>query len=88
MLVWSKETLGRDHPYSLTAMNNLALALSCHGKWEEAESMRGQAIAGNERVLGDNHVNTLTSVNSLADLLSLRGRFEEATLFYERARTG
>jgi hypothetical protein len=36
-LMLCEKVLGRDHPDTLTSMNNLVLVLDSQGKYEEAE---------------------------------------------------
>jgi Flp pilus assembly protein TadD len=46
-----EKLLGVEHPETLTSMNNLALALSKQGKYEEAETMHRQTLRLNEKAL-------------------------------------
>jgi prophage maintenance system killer protein len=70
--------LGKEHPYTLTSMNNLANLLSNQGKYEQAEEMHRQALRLKEAVLGKEHPSTLTSMNNLANFLSNQGKYEQA----------
>jgi tetratricopeptide (TPR) repeat protein len=83
-----EKVLGREHPYTLTSMNNLALVLDSQGKYEEAEAMHRQTLAMREKVLGCEHLNTLTSVYCLAYLLAKQRMFEESLDLYRRACDG
>jgi hypothetical protein len=47
--------LGKEHPSTLTSMNNLALVLSNQGKYEEAKEMLRQSLGLSETVLGKEH---------------------------------
>jgi hypothetical protein len=47
--------LGKEHPSTLTSMNNLTLVLSNQGKYEEAEEMLRQSLGLSETVLGKEH---------------------------------
>ena len=49
-----EKVLGKEHPDTLTSMNNLAV-LSSQGKYEEAEEMHRQALELREKVLGHEH---------------------------------
>ncbi len=40
-----EKMLGKEHPSTLTSMNNLVLVLSRQGKYDEAEEMHRQALA-------------------------------------------
>ena len=83
-----EKMLGREHPSTLTSMDNLALVLSSQGKYKEAKEMHRQALALRERVLGKEHPDTLTSVYCLACLLHHKKRYKDAEVFYHRAYAG
>lgn len=77
--------LGKEHPFTLTSMNNLALVLSSQGKYEEAEEMHGQALALMERVLGKEHPSTLASMINLASVSSSQGKHKQAEEMHGQA---
>jgi tetratricopeptide (TPR) repeat protein len=83
-----EKVLGREHPDTLTSMNNLASVLNSQGKYEEAEAMNRQTLATREKVLGREHPDTLTSVYCLAYLLAKQHMFEESLNLYKRACDG
>jgi len=58
--------LGKEHPDTLTSMNDLAQALSDQRDYVEAEKMHRETLALREKVLGKEHPHTLTSINNLA----------------------
>lgn len=60
------EHLGPDHPETLTAMNNLALALKAIGKRDQALALFEETLAKREQLLGPDHLETLISMNNLA----------------------
>ena len=65
--VRTKETvLGKEHPSTLSSMNNLADVLSDQGKYEQAEEMHRQVLGLRETVLGKEHPSTPTSMNNIA----------------------
>jgi hypothetical protein len=70
--------LGKEHPFTLTSMNNLATGLRVQGKYEQAEEMHRQALRLREMVLGRERPNTVTSVYCLAYLPHLQQRLSEA----------
>jgi tetratricopeptide (TPR) repeat protein len=70
--------LGKEHPNTLTSMNNLAEVLGNQGKYEQAEEMHQQVLRLYERVLGKEHPGTLTSMNNLAEVQSNQGKYEQA----------
>ena len=65
MLALQESELGKEHPFTLTNMNNLTLVLSSQGKYKEAESIRQQTLALYKSKLGKKHPDTLTSMNNL-----------------------
>ena len=62
------QTLGADHPGTLSAFTNLAYAYRAAGRTAEAIPLLERTLADSERVLGADHPNTLTSRNNLARL--------------------
>ncbi|KAK3176975.1 hypothetical protein OEA41_008301 [Lepraria neglecta] len=81
----TEKMLGKEHPSTLTSMNNLALVLSSQGNYEEAERIDRQALALRETVLGKEHPDTLGSMNNLAEVLSSQGNYEEAERIHRQA---
>ncbi|KAK3176512.1 hypothetical protein OEA41_007835 [Lepraria neglecta] len=81
----TEKMLGKEHPNTLTSINNLALVLSSQGNYEEAERIDRQALALRERVLGKEHPDTLGSMNNLASVLSRQSKYEEAEKIYRQA---
>ena len=65
-LTLRETVLGKEHPNTLTSMNNLAGVLSHQGKYEEAEEMHRRTLALSETVLGKEHPDTLASMDNLA----------------------
>ena len=59
--------LGRDHPHTLAARNNLALAHQQAGNVSTAIDMFEDVLADRTRVLGPDHPDTLTARSYLAD---------------------
>jgi hypothetical protein len=55
----SETVLSKEHPDTLTSMNNLALVLGNQGKYEEAEEMHRQTLGMVKTVLGKEHPSTL-----------------------------
>jgi CHAT domain-containing protein/tetratricopeptide (TPR) repeat protein len=84
-LALAERVLGREHPDTLTSVNNLAEDYNAQGRYGEAEPLYKRALEAYERVLGREHPNTLTSVNNLAGLYHAQGRYSEAEPLYKRA---
>jgi hypothetical protein len=60
-----EKVLGKEHPSTLSSMNNLGLVLGSQGKYKEAEAMHRQTLQLKEKVLGKEHPSTLDSMNNL-----------------------
>ncbi|KAL2018281.1 hypothetical protein VTK56DRAFT_985 [Thermocarpiscus australiensis] len=73
-----KKVLGKEHPDTLTSMNNLALVLRRQRKYKEAKQMHRQALQLREKVLGKEHPDMLSSMNDLALVLHSQEKYEEA----------
>src|SRR5436305_2077015 len=77
--------LGKEHPDTLTGMNNLAVVLRGQGKYEQEEEMYRQALGLRETVLGKENPDTLRSMNNLAAVLSDQGKYEQAEEMFRQA---
>lgn len=84
-LTYSEKQLGREHPYTLTSINNLAGLYRDQGRHGAAESLYQRVLETNERLLGREHSDTLISLNNLAVLYEAQGRYGEADPIYRRA---
>ena len=73
-----KNTLGPEHPHTLTSMASLALTFSNQARWTEAEALQAQVLELRKGTLGPEHPHTLTSIASLALTFSNQGRWTEA----------
>ncbi|MFJ9968514.1 tetratricopeptide repeat protein [Streptomyces avermitilis] len=79
--------LGNDHPDTLTARHNLAVAYQQSGRTSEAIELSEQVITDRERLLGDGHPKTLVSRANLAASYLHAGRTREATELSEQVVT-
>jgi tetratricopeptide (TPR) repeat protein len=85
LLVPDQERLqGPDHPDTLSARNNLAVAYRDAGRADEAITLDEQNLANRERVLGPDHPHTLGARNNLAASYQDAGRTDEAITLYEQ----
>ena len=84
MLAEREWVLGPDHPYTLTARNNLAGAYKSAGRFAEAIELYEQVLAERERVWGADHLDTLNTRNNLAGAYDSVGRFAEAIELFEQ----
>ncbi|MEV0680278.1 tetratricopeptide repeat protein [Actinosynnema sp. NPDC050436] len=73
-----------EHPTTLTAQNNLAVAYQRAGDPQSAIRLFEITLADRERVLGPDHPDTLASRNNLATGYQEIGDLESATPLYER----
>ena len=78
------ETLGPDHPRTLTARVGLAHAYWSAGRLGQAIDLYERTLADRERVLGPDNPDTLTSRNDLAGAYRAAGRLDEAIGLHER----
>ena len=74
----SAASAGPDHPETLKAMSNLALAIQSQGRLAEAEQMYREVLAAEQRVLGPEHPFTALTMFNLAGLLFHEGRQADA----------
>jgi tetratricopeptide (TPR) repeat protein len=80
--------LGADHPDTLAAWSNLALACQDAGRPGEAVPLHERALAGRERALGAGHPHTLASRSNLALACQDAGRAAEAVPLFEQVLAG
>jgi tetratricopeptide (TPR) repeat protein len=80
--------LGPDHPDTLAAWDNLAIACQEAARTAEAVRLHERALAGRVRALGPEHPDTLASRNNLAVACQQAGRTAEAVRLHERALAG
>jgi serine/threonine protein kinase len=74
----SRQTLGTDHPDTLTAMDDLAMLYYEQGRYKEAETLCTAALEGRRRVLGGEHRDTLLSMSNLAEIYEIQAKFPDA----------
>ncbi|KAK0316452.1 hypothetical protein LTR01_000200 [Friedmanniomyces endolithicus] len=79
-----EKILGKEHPNTLSSLNNLANVLQRQGKYEAEETMFRRVLETSERVLEKEHPNTLSSFNNLANVLQRQGKYEAAETIYRR----
>ena len=78
------DTLGPDHPSTLTSRSNLAGAYCDVGRLDEAIPLYEQTLEDRTHILGPNHPSTLASRNNLAYAYQAAGRLDEAIALYEQ----
>ena len=62
----ARRALGADHQVTLQSAMYLAMAYSNEGRFDEAEPLFREAVAGRRRTLGPAHSDTLDAVHNLA----------------------
>lgn len=73
-----RERLGKEHPYTLLAIANLARIKTTLNQTDEAENMLRTALPIAERNLGENHAGTLLGRVWLSQVLVREQRYIEA----------
>ena len=73
-----RDTLGKEQPYTLMAMSNLAWVKHAMNRMEEAESLLREAIPIAERNLGEDHTGVTAGRLRLAQVLTGQKRYSEA----------
>ncbi len=79
-----KEVLGREHPETLTSMNDFAALYCAQGLYSKAESLNKEALMLRKKVLGREHPDTFISMNDLAALYWEQGRYSEAERLFKK----
>lgn len=78
------ETLGEEHPASLSSLNHLADLYFSMGRIDEVEPLDRRTLEIRRRTLGEDHPDTLRSLNGLAATLFNRGKYGEAAPLFEQ----
>jgi eukaryotic-like serine/threonine-protein kinase len=82
-----RRVLGPEHPYTLTAMNNLADLYQAQGRFELAESLHRQRLAAQKRVEGEQHPAVAVTLASLGlNLISQEKWTDAESSFREQAQ--
>ena len=81
----SKETLGPEHPNTLSSMNNLANGYQHAGRLGEALPLLEEVVRLEKEKLGPEHSHTLLSMNSLGVLYQDTGQYDKALALHEQA---
>ena len=68
-----RKVLGKEHPDTLTSMNNLAQTLYAQGDLAGARTLEEQVLEARARLLGKEHPDTLNSMLNLAQTLYAQG---------------
>jgi len=88
--------LGKDHAYTLWAVNDLAKIYTSQGRALEATEMLTAILDVVRQTLGEDHIKITMTLANIASAYSKLGRFDDAALilgdlystFYARSRPG
>jgi len=80
-----RQSLGEEHPDTLTALHQLALCLIEQGRNQEAEKISQGVVEARKRLLGPEHPDTLASMNLLGLCLYNNGDFAGAEVLFRQA---
>ena len=75
---------GKDHPHTLTTLNNIAYTYRSVGRLPEAITLYEQVMKEQIRVLGEDHPGTYNTRRELADSYREAGRTDESIALYEQ----
>jgi serine/threonine protein kinase/Tfp pilus assembly protein PilF len=78
-----QESLGADHPDTLTTIHNLAIAYRDSGRLADALTLFEDLLKMRRSRLGAYHADTLVSMHSLAQSYGSAGRLNEAIALHE-----
>lgn len=80
LLDLTRRDLGRDHPDTLHAMNNIGVVYFLEERYSEAEHIFEEVLRTRKRVLGKHHYHpdTILSAENLAELYRKQGREDKA----------
>ncbi len=76
--------MGREHPDTLTSMNNLATAYADAGRLDEAVKLHEETLKLRKKKLGQDHPNTLMSMGNLAVAYMETDRLDKALPLLEK----
>jgi serine/threonine-protein kinase len=79
------DTLGPNHPDTLSSMNDLALSYDNLGRHEDALKLGRETLEARQTVLGTDHPDTLRSMHRASVSYWHLGRYEEARTLSEKA---
>jgi tetratricopeptide (TPR) repeat protein/tRNA A-37 threonylcarbamoyl transferase component Bud32 len=72
-----RDTLGEEHPDTLSSIDSMGILLAARGDQEEGERWLREALDKRRRVLGENHIDTVNSKNHVGVVMWERGDLAE-----------
>jgi serine/threonine protein kinase/lipopolysaccharide biosynthesis regulator YciM len=82
------DSMGADHPDTLTAKNRLGELYRFKGEYPKAEALLKEVVEGRTAKAGPDHPNTLTAKNSLATVYWYQGNYSQAEALYKDVLAG
>ena len=79
-----RRILGKDHPDTLTALNNLGQILKAQGDLVGARIYAQQVLDTRRRVLGEDHPDTLTAMGNLGNIFQAQGDLDGARFYIQQ----
>ncbi|KAK2594963.1 hypothetical protein QQS21_007321 [Conoideocrella luteorostrata] len=73
-----RANLGKEHPYTLLAMVNMAIVLAAMGQHDEATELIRRGLPAAQRTLGPKHIGTLFGQQTLGCILVQDGQYTAA----------
>ena len=80
--------LGKDHPDTLSRVNNIATVFQHKGEYDKALNWYQRALDGKEMALGMDHPCTLRTVNNMATVFQNQREYDKTLEWYQRALDG
>ena len=80
-----RETLGEDHPDTVTTLNELGSLLKVQGHYEQAKPFYERSLKVLKKAFGDDHPRVATAHHNLAQLLRNQGHYDQAKWHSERS---
>ena len=79
-----RQTVGSNHPDTLSSLDSLATHYANHGRYADAQPLLEESLRLRRQILGETHADTMQALHSLAHFHQTRGQLSEAEPLYER----
>ncbi|XSG76971.1 tetratricopeptide repeat protein [Herpetosiphon llansteffanensis] len=79
----NKRHLGKNHPDTITSINNLAIVVTNQGLYKKAQELSELALSLYQKKLGKDHIYTIRAMNNLAAVIERQGYYQKAQELYE-----
>lgn len=81
----ASRSLGPDHPESMVYLNNLGVAYSKLGQYDQALAIHTRVLTLRHQLLGPNHPEVSISLNNLAAVYKKLGKHDMALRYYQNS---